>query len=58
MVGMCVKRARVCAVPDKNAQAQHIKAVLVKWSFSRRLGGYVRHTRLMGVPMAGMRQER
>jgi hypothetical protein len=42
---MCAKRASVRAVPNKNAQHQHSEEVSVKWSFSRRLGGDVSHTR-------------
>jgi hypothetical protein len=36
--------ARAHIVPAKNEQHQHSKAVLVKWSFSRRLGRNVSHT--------------
>jgi hypothetical protein len=45
IVGICAKRASVRAVPNKNAQHQHSEEVSVKWSFSRRLGGDVSHTR-------------
>jgi hypothetical protein len=36
----------VPAVPNKNAQHRHSKPMSVKWSFSRRQGGHVSHTRL------------
>jgi hypothetical protein len=37
---------------QKNPQCQHSKSVLVKWSFSRHLGGNVSHTRqgVVNVP--------
>jgi hypothetical protein len=42
------KRARLRVAPVKKWQHQHNKRVSVKWSFGRRLCGYVRHTRLRG----------
>jgi hypothetical protein len=52
LCGMSAQLAFARVVPNKNLQYQHSKSALVKWSFSRRLGGHVSHTRqgVVNVP--------